>query len=87
MAAEVGKAALAGAAVGAIQGALPLIIISSPVWGPIVYAVYRSKQAWLDRLSDYHDKELESDIVLNKDASTQGFISFVTPIFVRSASN
>jgi hypothetical protein len=79
MAGELGKAALEGAVVGAIQGALPLIIISSPVWGPIVYAVYRSKQAWLGRLSDYHDKELESYIVLNKGGSTQGFIFFVVP--------
>jgi hypothetical protein len=83
-AAQLGKAALAGALAGVIQGALPLIVtgvvISSPVWVPIVYAVHRSNEAWRDRLADYREKELEFDIVLDKDKrASHGFAFFVIP--------
>ncbi len=64
------------AAQGVLEGSLPWIVGTAPVWGPFAYMAYRSrKQAETDRLADYQQKELP-DIVLNKDESAHGFIFF-----------
>ncbi len=76
-ASELGKAAIQGA----IEGALPLIVIgavlSSPIWGTALYMHYRSEQAWTQRLSDYDSKEQQ--VFLGKGESGYGFMFFMPP--------